>query len=53
MNPPKNILEQAEKEFQEAQKYSKPDDYPNLTAVELTEFQPVGMTWEERRTNGA
>lgn len=48
MNPPKEILEQAEGEFQEAQKYQTPDDYPNLTVTELTEFQPVGMIWEER-----
>lgn len=48
MKLPKDILEQAEREFQEAQKHSKPDDYPELTSRELSEFQPVNMTWEER-----
>jgi uncharacterized protein (DUF4415 family) len=45
---PKEILEQAEREFKEAQKYPTPDDYPKLTPEQLAEFQPVGMTWEER-----
>jgi uncharacterized protein (DUF4415 family) len=45
---PKEILEQAEREFNEAQKYSKPDDYPKLTTSELKEFKPVDMTMEER-----
>jgi uncharacterized protein (DUF4415 family) len=45
---PNDILEQAEKEFHEAQKHSTPNDYPNLTSSELLEFQPVDMSWEER-----
>ncbi len=40
MNPPKEILEQAEKEFQEAQKYSKPDDYPELSPENFQNFNP-------------
>ncbi|HCC36294.1 MAG TPA: hypothetical protein DEQ14_01015 [Treponema sp.] len=45
---PKEILEQAEREFKEHRKKPKPNDYPKLTPAELDEFQPVGMTWEER-----
>jgi uncharacterized protein (DUF4415 family) len=45
---PKEILEQAEREYKESQKHPKPNDYPKLTPVELAEFQPVDMTWEER-----
>jgi uncharacterized protein (DUF4415 family) len=47
---PKEILEQAEREFKEAQKYPivYDKDCPKLTPEQLAEFQPVGMTWEER-----
>jgi uncharacterized protein (DUF4415 family) len=45
---PKEILEQAKREYRNASKLPPSDDYPKLTAEQLAEFKPVGMTWEER-----